>query len=87
MSSKITGQQRLTTLTILFSVLVSNLTGKARESYNALLQESGNILAGIPARHRIHLRQRDQAFFNKYIQEVQIPSLISIAATALSTEV
>ena len=87
MSSKITGQQRLTTLTILFSVLVSNLTGKARELYNALLQESGNILAGIPARPRIHLRQRDQAFFNKYIQEVQIPSLISIAATALSTEV
>lgn len=86
MSSKITGQQRLTTLTILFSVLVSNLTGKARESCNALLQESGNILAGILARPRIHLRQRDQAFFNKYIQEVQIPSLISIAATALSTE-
>ena len=83
----IDGQQRLTTLTILFSVLVSNLTGKARESCNALLQESGNILAGIPARPRIHLRQRDQAFFNKYIQEVQIPSLISIAATALSTEV
>ena len=78
-----------------FSVLVSNLTGKAREACNALLQESGNILAGIPARPRIHLRQRDQAFFNKYnqaffnkyIQEVQIPSLISIAATALSTEV
>ena len=83
----IDGQQRLTTLTILFSVLVSNLTGKARESCNALLQESGNILAGIPARPRIHLRQCDQAFFNKYIQEVQIPSLISIAATALSTEV
>lgn len=61
----IDGQQRLTTLTILFSVLVSNLTGKARESCNALLQESGNIrniLAGIPARPRIHLRQRDQAF-------------------------
>ena len=83
----IDGQQRLTTLTILFSVLVSNLTGKARESCNALLQESGNIFAGIPARPRIPLRQRDQAFFNKYIQEVQIPSLISIAATALSTEV
>lgn len=83
----IDGQQRLTTLTILFSVLVSNLTGKARESCNALLQESGNIFAGIPAIPRIPLRQRDQAFFNKYIQEVQIPSLISIAATALSTEV
>ena len=70
-----------------FSVLVSNLTGKAPETCNALLPESRNILAGIPARPRIHLRQRDQAFFNKYIQEVQIPSLISIAATALSTEV
>ena len=82
----IDGQQRLTTLTILFSVLASNLTGKAREACNALLQESGNILAGIPARPRMHLRQRDQAFFNKYIQEVQIPSLISIDATTLSTE-
>ena len=40
------------------------MTGKARESCNALLQESGNILAGIPARPRIHLRQCDQAFFN-----------------------
>ena len=87
MSSKITGQQRLTTLTILFSVLVSNLTGKARESCNALLQESGNILACIPARPRIHLRQRDQAFFNKYIQEVQIAFWISFAATALSTKI
>ena len=62
---KVRKLKRLTILTILFSVLVSNLTGKARESCNALLQESGNILAGIPARPRIHLRKRDQAFFNK----------------------
>lgn len=82
----IDGQQRLTTLTILFSVLASNLTGKAREACNELLQESGNILAGIPARPRMHLRQRDQEFFNKYIQEVQISSLLSIDTTTLSTE-
>ena len=38
----IDGQQRLTTLTILFSVLASKLTGDAREACNALLQEKGN---------------------------------------------
>ncbi len=82
----IDGQQRLTTLTILFSVLASNLSGKARDACNELLQESGNILAGIPARPRVHLRQRDQSFFNRYIQEVDIDSLISIEPATLPTE-
>lgn len=82
----IDGQQRLTTLTILFSVLAANLTGKAREACDNLLQESGNILAGIPARPRMHLRQRDQAFFNRYIQEVQLQTLVGIDATTLPTE-
>jgi hypothetical protein len=82
----IDGQQRLTTLTILFSVLASNLSGLARDACNELLQESGNILAGIPARPRVHLRQRDQDFFNQYIQEVDIDSLLAIDPTALQTE-
>lgn len=82
----IDGQQRLTTLTILFSVLASKLMGVAREACNALLQEKGNILAGIPARPRVHLRQRDQEFFYKYIQEVQITSLLQIDRTTLPTE-
>lgn len=82
----IDGQQRLTTLTILFSVLASQLNGKARESCNELLQESGNILAGIPAQPRVHLRKRDQPFFHTYIQEVDIDSLLCIDAMSLETE-
>lgn len=61
-SDVIDGQQRLTTLTILFSVLASNLTGQAREACKGLLRENGNILAGIPARPRLHLREKDQEF-------------------------
>lgn len=82
----IDGQQRLTTLTILFSVLASKLTGDAREACDALLREKGNILAGIPARPRVHLRQKDQDFFNKYIQEVHITSLLGIDRATLPTE-
>jgi hypothetical protein len=82
----IDGQQRLTTLTILFSVLAASLTGKAREACDALLQENGNILAGIPARPRVNLRERDQDFFNEYIQRVQIQTLMNMDATVFSTE-
>lgn len=82
----IDGQQRLTTLTILFSVLADNLSGDARGDCIKLLQESGNVLAGIPARPRMHLRQRDQAFFNKYIQNVRLQELDSLDVRALSTE-
>lgn len=82
----IDGQQRLTTLTILFSVLASKLTGDAREACDALLQEKGNILAGISAKPRLHLRQRDQEFFNQYIQEVKIESLLRLDKATLMTE-
>lgn len=66
--------------------MASKLTGDAREACDALLQEKGNILAGIPARPRVHLRQKDQDFFNKYIQEVHITSLLGIDRATLPTE-
>ena len=67
----IDGQQRLTTLTILFACLAQRLRNNT-EAYAGcqnLLCEPGNILAGIPARPRIHLRELDQAFFYRYIQK------------------
>lgn len=82
----IDGQQRLTTLIILFSVLESKLTGDAREACNALLQEKGNILAGISTKPQLHLCQRDQEFFNQYIQKVKISSLLSFDKATLMTE-
>lgn len=85
-SDVIDGQQRLTTLTILFSVLASNLTGQAREACKGLLRENGNILAGIPARPRLHLREKDQEFFTKYIQETDIDKLVKMDPASMKTE-
>lgn len=82
----IDGQQRLTTLTILFSVLASNLTGQAQQACYELLQESGNVLAGIPARPRLHLRDRDQKFFEEYIQNVKLEELMKLDLSSMKTE-
>ena len=82
----IDGQQRLTTLTILFSVLSTYLSGDALVACKNLLQESGNILAGIPARPRLHLRKREHDFFKNYIQDVKIDDLLSCGMNVLDTE-
>lgn len=82
----IDGQQRLTTLTILFSVLSTYLSGDALVACKNLLQESGNILAGIPARPRLHLRKREHDFFKTYIQDVKINELLSCGLSTLDTE-
>jgi len=82
----IDGQQRLTTLTILFAVLSTYLTGDAKAACKNLLQESGNILAGIPARPRLHLRKREHDFFKTYIQDVKIVELLSCGLKSLDTE-
>ncbi len=83
----IDGQQRLTTLTILFAVLADcfkSLDNKT--SCIELLQEKGNKLAGIASQPRVFLREWDQQFFNKYIQNVQIDDLLKIDSATLDTE-
>ena len=83
----IDGQQRLTTLTILFSVLADNLTDpKKKASCMKRLQEEGDELAGIASLPRVFLREWDQGFFNKYIQNVMIPDLFKIDPATLDTE-
>ena len=63
------GQQRLTTLTILFSVL-RDLTENAelRFSRDAYTKQAASKDLGRPDRLRLHLRERDQDFFEKTIQ-------------------
>lgn len=86
-SDVIDGQQRLTTLTILFSVLADNLTdSKKKASCMKRLQEEGDELAGIASLPRVFLREWDQDFFNKYIQNVNISDLSKIDPATLDTE-
>lgn len=83
----IDGQQRLTTLTILFSVLADNLTDpKKKASCMKRLQEEGDELAGIASLPRVFLREWDQDFFNKYIQNVRLEDLFKIDPATLDTE-
>src|ERR1039457_3400422 len=63
------GQQRLTTLTILFAVLAylaadEETAGELRE----LILEPGKKLLGLEAKPRLELRRKDTGFFRKYVQ-------------------
>ena len=80
-------QQRLTTLSILFSVMANSFHTEAyRNNCKKYLQEEGNILEGIAAQPRIFLRDWDQDFFSKYIQDIQLDALVQIDPVTLDTE-
>ena len=83
----IDGQQRLTTLSILFSVMANSFHTEAyRNNCKKYLQEEGNILEGIAAQPRIFLRDWDQDFFSKYIQDIQLDALVQIDPVTMDTE-
>ena len=65
----IDGQQRLTTLTMLLAAIRSLISSKYADSLTSFLCEKGNFITGTPERYRLRLRERDAAFFQKYIQE------------------
>lgn len=66
----IDGQQRLTTLTILFCVLRELAQAPdAKESLDNRVREKGDIFAGSKDRYRLSVRERDQDFFRYNIQE------------------
>lgn len=62
----IDGQQRLTTITILFAVLRELMNIDDLTKY---ICQPKDDFEGIPARPRLLLRKRDQSFFAQYIQE------------------
>lgn len=77
------GQQRLTTLTILLSVLRKlDKSGLKIEGY---LFQTENLLEEIPACYRLRLRQKDEKFFCDYIQkESGIDNLLQMNSTLLT---
>lgn len=79
------GQQRLTTLTILLSVLRKLLPADNAQDITAFIYQQGNTMTGAPNRYRITLRPRDAEFFQKYIQhEGGIDELQTLHAANLS---
>lgn len=68
-SQVVDGQQRLTTLTILFSV-IRDLTESAEQQSNreTYVKQVANEDEGIPETLRLQLRQKDQGYFEKHVQ-------------------
>lgn len=84
----IDGQQRLTTLSILFAVL-RDLTENAKLAAELakVVVEPGEILAGTQAKPRLTLRKRDAKFFSDRVQtEGATESLIALDDAHLKTD-
>lgn len=84
----IDGQQRLTTLTILFAVL-RDLTDNAKLAAELakIVVEPGEILAGTNPKPRLTLRKRDSNFFAERVQsEGSTTDLVNLADAHLKTD-
>src|SRR5262249_54831058 len=62
------GQQRLTTLTILLATIRACINTQSAAEITPLIYERGSAIRGTRDRFRLTLRERDSAFFQKYIQ-------------------
>jgi hypothetical protein len=63
------GQQRLVTLTIIFSAIRSLIGKKEALDLSKMIYEKGDSILGTQNRYRIAIRKKDQIFFQKYIQD------------------
>jgi Protein of unknown function DUF262/Protein of unknown function (DUF1524) len=76
------GQQRLTTLTILMSVLRELAESEADKSnIDIFLRQKGNPLLGTNDVPRLTVRQRDAEFFRKCIQDGETGGILEVADT------
>ena len=88
-SDVIDGQQRLTSLTILLSVIASVIKDiKLKAKVEKYLYEDGDELICLAPQPRLFLREKEKEFFRHYIQEVKIDELLSLKpdSTLLDTE-
>lgn len=63
------GQQRLTTLTILLSVLREVAPKEVASELTEFLYEKGSVVKGTQNRYRLTLRERDADFFRTHLQD------------------
>ena len=68
------GQQRITTLTILFCVLRDiasrdHASQELPETIHKYVREASDVLAGVTGEFRLSVRQRDREFFQSQVQE------------------
>lgn len=84
----IDGQQRLTTLSILFAVLRDlTVNSKLAAELAKVVVEPGEIMAGTQAKPRLTLRKRDAKFFADRVQtEGAIGDLVSLDDAHLKTD-
>ncbi len=82
----IDGQQRLTTLTILLSVIASKFTTELRDGFLKYIREPGNPFEGLSPKPRLALRERDKVFFASYIQALNFKDLFSLDDKQLDNE-
>jgi Protein of unknown function DUF262/Protein of unknown function (DUF1524) len=84
----IDGQQRLTTLTILFSVLRDLATDPAlRVDIQKFVEEPEVVWADRPAKPRLRLRERDAKFFRENVQtDGVIATLIELSDNQVKTD-
>jgi len=81
------GQQRLTTLTILLATIANHLTEESfKNGCQKYVMEPGDVIEGIVEQPRVHLRDKDQAFFKKYIQDGDIKGLLALDSASLPNE-
>lgn len=85
-SQVIDGQQRLTTLTILLAAMACANHGEDKEELRPYILEPGKRMEGILPKPRLSLRERDKAFFSKYIQDLQLATLIDLDPSLLDNE-
>lgn len=83
----IDGQQRLTTLTILFSVLRDLSTGQLAGELADLVLEPGSQLAKIEPKPRLLLRAQDRKFFASHVQDPgNIGALVALSDNSVESE-
>lgn len=84
------GQQRLTTLTILLSVLRDLVESAEASQISAsqisnFIYQEGNPILGLENRYRLKLREKDESFFKQYIQnENGLEKLLALDKTQIT---